>query len=96
MNKKTLESLVKCGAFDWTGCDRAQLFAQVEAAMAAAASSHRDKAQGQVSLFDAFEAAPARPARIDLSVPPWSKAETLAFEKELLGFYVTGHPLDAQ
>ena len=94
VNKKTLESLVKCGAFDWAGVNRAHLFAQIESALAAAASSHRDRAQGQVSLFDTFEAAPPRPTRVDVSAPSWTKAETLGFEKELLGFYVTGHPLD--
>jgi DNA polymerase-3 subunit alpha len=95
VNKKTLESLVKCGAFDWTGLERAALFAQIEGAMAAAASAHKDKASGQGSMFDIFETAPPRPAKKDeIAVPPWSKAEKLAFEKELLGFYVTGHPLD--
>ena len=94
-NRKTLESLVKCGAFDWTGLDRARLFSEIEASLAAAASSQKDKASGQVSLFDAFESAPpARSKKSAAEVPPWSKAETLAYEKELLGFYVTGHPLD--
>ncbi len=94
VNKKTLESLVKCGAFDWTGVERAQLFAQVDPAMAAAASSHRDRASGQVSLFDAFETAAPPPSKSSGRVTPWTSAEKLAFEKELLGFYVTGHPLD--
>jgi DNA polymerase III subunit alpha len=94
VNKKTLESLVKCGAFDWSGIERAQLAAQVDSALAAAASSHKDKAAGQVSLFDTFETAAPAPARTVASVTPWTAAEKLAFEKELLGFYVTGHPLD--
>lgn len=95
VNKKNLEGLVKCGAFDWTGVERAQLFAQLDNALAAAASSHKDRASGQVSLFDMFEtAAPAPSARVATTVQPWTPAEKLAFEKELLGFYVTGHPLD--
>ncbi len=95
LNKKSLECLVKCGAFDWTGRERAELFAEVEGAFAAAASAHRDRASGQVSLFGAFDAAPAPVKRGSTPrVPPWSIAEKLAFEKELLGFYVTGHPLD--
>ncbi len=96
LNKKSLECLVKCGAFDWTGIERAALFAEIESAFAAAASAHRDRASGQVSLFDSLlDAAPA-PAKRSSGprVPPWSIAEKLAFEKELLGFYVTGHPLD--
>ena len=94
VNKKTLESLVKCGAFDWTGVERAELFAHVDPALAAAASSNRDRASGQVSLFDAFETSAPPPARAASRVTPWTSAEKLAFEKELLGFYVTGHPLD--
>jgi len=77
------------------GIERAQIFSQIDNALAAAASSHKDRASGQVSLFDVFEtAAPAPAARAASAVPPWSAAEKLAFEKELLGFYVTGHPLD--
>ena len=94
LNKKSLECLVKCGAFDFTGIERAQLFSEIESAFAAAASSHRDRASGQVSLFDAFDSAPTPVKRSAPRVPPWSTAEKLAFEKELLGFYVTGHPLD--
>jgi DNA polymerase-3 subunit alpha len=95
MNKKALECLVKCGAFDWTGVDRAQLFSEIDSALAAAASAHKDRASGQVSLFDAFETSTPEPRRASSSsVPKWSSTETLGFEKELLGFYVTGHPLD--
>ena len=91
-NRKMLESLVKCGAFDFIGRSRAELFACVEESLAAASASHRDRASGQVSLFDDLPATPPRAARF---VTPWTTHETLAFEKELLGFYVTGHPLDA-
>ena len=95
MNKKALECLVKCGAFDWTGEERAQLCAEIDGALAAASSAHRDRAAGQFSMFEDF-AASASPAKKSSGplVPPWTTAEKLAFEKELLGFYVTGHPLD--
>ena len=94
-NKKTVESLVKCGAFDFLDEERAQLHSEIDVAMAAAASAHRDRASGQISMFDDFAAAaPAAPKRASAKVPPWSHTEKLAFEKELLGFYVTGHPLD--
>jgi DNA polymerase-3 subunit alpha len=95
INKKVLESLVKCGAFDWTGNKRAPLFAEIDAALAASAASQRDRASGQVSLFgdDAPVAGPKRNGSSS-AVAPWPKAEMLAYEKELLGFYVTGHPLD--
>ncbi|MGB8168418.1 MAG: DNA polymerase III subunit alpha, partial [Chthoniobacteraceae bacterium] len=95
LNKKSVECLVKCGAFDWTGIERAQLFSEIDSVIAAAASAHRDRASGQVSLFDDFTAAaPAKKRTMANSVPPYTTAEKLAFEKELLGFYVTGHPLD--
>ncbi len=94
-NKKSVECLVKCGAFDWTGDERSQLFSEIDAALGAAASAHKDRASGQVSLFDMFEAAPKPVKKANAaSAPVWSTAEKLAFEKELLGFYVTGHPLD--
>ncbi|RFC43354.1 MAG: DNA polymerase-3 subunit alpha [Verrucomicrobia bacterium] len=95
VNKKSVESLVRCGAFDWTGMERAELFEEIESAMAAAASISRDRAAGQVSLFDALEAPmPKTKKRSQKTVTPWSPEEKLAAEKELLGFYVTGHPLD--
>jgi DNA polymerase-3 subunit alpha len=96
VNRKSVESLIRCGAFDWTGVDRAEIFAEVVGAMAAAASVGRDRASGQVSLFDALETAPAKPKRgaSAVAVAPWSPEEKLAAEKELLGFYVSGHPLD--
>jgi len=96
VNKKILESLVRAGAFDWDGRHRAALDAAIEGAIGAAASVQRDRASGQVSLFDSFAdlaPAPAKQAE-DLRIPPWSRSEVLAHEKELLGFYVTGHPLD--
>ncbi len=94
-NKKVLESLVRCGAFDFSGIERAELFAAIDGALGCAAAAHRDRAAGQVSLFDTLDS-PAAPARRmgGPVVHPWSAEEKLAAEKELLGFYVTGHPLD--
>ncbi len=95
INKKSVECLVKCGAFDFMGVERAQLFSEIDGAMAAAASAHRDRAAGQSSLFDVFETAPKKSATTAAArVAPWPQNEKLAYEKELLGFYVTGHPLD--
>jgi DNA polymerase-3 subunit alpha len=91
-NRKMLESLVKCGAFDFLGRDRAELFACIEESLAAASASHRDRAAGQASLFGDLPA-PAKP-RTPRMFTPWSEREKMFFEKELLGFYVTGHPLD--
>ena len=91
-NRKMLESLVKCGAFDFLGRERAELFACIEESLAAASASHRDRASGQASLFDELSA-PAQP-RTTRIVTPWPEREKMSYEKELLGFYVTGHPLD--
>ena len=92
-NKKILENLIKCGAFDFLGRERAELFACIDESMAAAAASQRDRASGQVSLFDDMPAPAPRPT--SHRVIPWTEHEKMSYEKELLGFYVTGHPLDA-
>jgi len=99
VNKKILESLVKCGAFDWDGRHRAALFAAIEPAIGAAASVQKDRASGQVSLFDSLSDFAPPPAaknggETENTVEYWTRAEQLTHEKELLGFYVTGHPLD--
>lgn len=94
VNRKIVESLVKCGAFDSFGHSRAALFAGIEQALGAAAVVQRDRASGQASLFDAFDMEEASPAATVPDVPKWPREEMLAYEKELLGFYVSGHPLD--
>jgi len=92
-SRKIIESLVKAGAFDFLGRDRAELFACIEETLAASASSHRDRAAGQVSLFGDLPRPAIVPRHHDYL--RWSEREKMSFEKELLGFYVTGHPLDA-
>ncbi|HXA10529.1 MAG TPA: DNA polymerase III subunit alpha, partial [Chthoniobacterales bacterium] len=92
-NRKIIESLVKAGAFDFLGRDRAELFACIEETLAASASSHRDRAAGQVSLFGDLPHPTI--SRGNREYAQWTGREKLSFEKELLGFYVTGHPLDA-
>ncbi len=92
-NRKILENLIKAGAFDFLGRERAEMFACIDESMAAAASSQRDRASGQVSLFDDMMPPSSKPT--SRRVIPWSEHEKMSYEKELLGFYVTGHPLDA-
>jgi len=92
VNKRVLESLIKCGAFDSLGWKRSQLLAVLDAAVDIAASRQRDRDSGQLGLFGEDAAGAdeiARPALDEL--PP---EELLAMEKEMTGFYVTGHPLD--
>jgi DNA polymerase-3 subunit alpha len=93
LGRKTLEALIKTGACDCFGQTRATLFAQIERTLARAASILSDKQKGQSSLFGALEEkAPPMPEAIS-NLPEWPQHELLAHEKELLGFYVTGHPL---
>jgi DNA polymerase-3 subunit alpha len=93
LGRKTLEALIKTGACDSFGQTRSTLFAQIERTMARAASILSDKQKGQSSLFGALEEkAPPMPESIS-NLPEWPQHELLAHEKELLGFYVTGHPL---
>ncbi|MGB6221362.1 DNA polymerase III subunit alpha [Haloferula sp.] len=97
VNKRILENLAKAGAFDWTGETRAGICARLEQVCASASSAQKDRAAGQVALFDTMDYGGA-PAVSNTSgavaVEEWSKDERLVMEKELLGFYVTGHPLD--
>jgi len=94
VTRKTLEALIKCGACDSFGETRASMFAALDRVMARAASAAADRLRGQVSLFGMMEE-PAATAKVEKSaqLAEWPQHELLAHEKELLGFYVTGHPL---
>jgi DNA polymerase III subunit alpha len=94
VNRKVLEGLIKCGACDCLGQTRATLFAQIERTLARASSVIADRQRGQSSLFGVLEekTAAAMPEALT-SLTEWPEHELLAYEKELLGFYVTGHPL---
>ncbi len=95
MNKRVIESLIKAGALDTMG-SRAALMKAVDKAMERAQKSQKDAAQGQHGLFGLFNEAPA-PGRDADELPrtaDWEEGERLANEKEVLGFFVSGHPLD--
>ncbi len=100
MNKKLLESLVKSGACDDFGSNRAELLTHIDGALAQASANARDRDAGQASLLDLL--GPMQPVTKKTtstssrsnSVPEWPLRERLNYEKELLGFYITGHPLD--
>jgi DNA polymerase-3 subunit alpha len=95
MNKRVIESLIKSGALDSLG-KRGPLMAAVDKAMERAQKAQRDAAQGQAGLFGLFNDAPAAGAAGDdlPRVSDWEEGERLANEKEVLGFFVSGHPLD--
>ncbi len=93
VNKRVLESLIKSGAFDGVAPNRAAMMAVVDKTIEYGARAQRDKLSGQTGLFaDVTSASVEEPALP--SVPAWSKKESLAFEKEALGFYASGHPLE--
>ena len=93
VNRKVLEALIKSGACDAFGETRATLWHSLDRVLARASHAAQDRARGQTSLFGMLSE-PAE-ARLDAHPrqPEWPAAERLAAEKELLGFYVTGHPL---
>jgi DNA polymerase-3 subunit alpha len=98
-NKRMVESLIKCGAFDSTGHKRRQLMTCCEEIMDKAQKRQRERASGQANLLEQFEQTD-RVARngggSDDSLPEmpeWDHKELLANEKETIGFYITGHPL---
>jgi DNA polymerase-3 subunit alpha len=93
LTRKPLEALIKTGACDCFGQSRATHFAQIERTMARAASILSDKQKGQSSLFGALEEKSAPMPERESNLPEWPQHELLVHEKELLGFYVTGHPL---
>jgi DNA polymerase III subunit alpha len=96
MNKRVIESLIKAGALDSMG-RRGQIFAGIDKAMESAQKAQKDAAQGQAGLFGLFDEGPAQGGKNghDLpNVPDWEEGERLANEKEVLGFFVSGHPLD--
>lgn len=92
-NKKVLESLIQSGAMDSLDGNRNQLLSALEVATAYAASVAKSKATNQSSLFDDVEEEESLVPKLQ-DQPDWETAQKLAKEKELLGFYVSGHPLD--
>jgi len=95
INKRLMEALIKVGAFDFTGEDRAAMFARIDSVLSNAAGRQKEKKAGVVSLFGDEELGSARNPLPGATAPePWSKEQIMAFEKELLGFFVSGHPLD--
>jgi len=96
MNKRVLESLCKAGALDAFG-NRSQVMTALDKAMERAQKSQKDAAAGQHGLFGMFDEGPAATSSDDLalpSAPEWDEHTRLQNEKEVLGFFVSGHPLD--
>ncbi len=93
VNKRVIESLIQAGAFDSVSKHRAQLLASLDVATNYGQTLQEDKRRGQTSLFDLSGETKVVPAPKMAEVPEWPISEILSKEKEMLGFYVSGHPL---
>lgn len=100
VNRRVFEGLIKCGAFDSFGKPRDVLFANIDKAMERGQSQQRDRDSGQMSLLSMF-GAPATKQNYQTGYDSvsgdaeWTEKKQLSYEKESLGFYITGHPLDS-
>ncbi|GAA0712940.1 DNA polymerase III subunit alpha [Halomonas sp. IOP_14] len=100
MNKRTLEALIRSGALDTLGPNRAVLFAAMEDALKAAAQNHANQNLGMLDMFgDAFAAADESDGDSNvyaeyINAREWTDRERLSGEKDTLGLYLTGHPID--
>ncbi|MEW6489743.1 MAG: DNA polymerase III subunit alpha [Thermodesulfobacteriota bacterium] len=96
VNRKVIESLIQCGAFDSLGGNRAQYLAYLDRALERAAAVQKDRARGQTNLFDLL-AGPGKEPGVSADdlpdVPPLSATDQLRAEKEVLGMFLSGHPL---
>ena len=95
-NKKVIESLIKCGAFDSFGLHRAQMVVMLDKTLEISSKLKRERNSRQLSFFDTGAGQENGFSCIDKEIPQikeWPETEILSFEKDMLGFYVTGHPL---
>ena len=95
MNKRTIENLIKSGAFDCFPANRRQMMMVYGPIADQAAQKKKKEFAGQMSLFDFVPEEEKAAFRIRIpDVPEYQKEDLLAFEKEVLGFYISGHPLE--
>ncbi len=96
VNKKVLEALIKCGAFDSTGAKRSQMMAVLEDVVEHGSRIQKEKADCQLDLFADSGMGTSLPVSIPKlpDMEEWEDTHLLELEKEALGFYITGHPMD--
>ncbi|MGB7950448.1 MAG: DNA polymerase III subunit alpha [Candidatus Binatia bacterium] len=97
VNRRVIESLIKCGAFDLTQISRARMLGTLDEAMRSGQAFQRDSQSNQIDIFGLLggeSKAPRQRSDFYGQVEEWSAQQSLAFEKEALGFYISGHPLD--
>ena len=95
VNRRILENLIKCGAMSSLQGNRAQLTAMLENAMESGQRAWKDRQSGQAGLFGMVADQPAHQEHPLPLLPDWTPQQKLSSEKEVIGIYVTGHPLDA-
>ena len=98
VNRKVIESLIKAGAFDSMGGRRAQYMAVLDQALDQAKAVQRDRLSGQMNLFGLAQPADQEDTDTEIELPEvedWPELEKLGFEKETVGFFLTGHPLES-
>ncbi|MGA2192486.1 MAG: DNA polymerase III subunit alpha, partial [Nitrospirota bacterium] len=94
VNRRVIEGLIRCGAFDSTSVPRARMTAVLDTAMDGGNQLARERQAGQSSIFDLMCDAGGKDAHEEYpDIPEWHEGELLAYEKETIGFYITGHPL---
>jgi DNA polymerase-3 subunit alpha len=93
VNKRVIESLIKCGAFDSTGAKRSRMTAALESALEYGQRVQKERNDPQMGLFDLADDQPGINAPALPEIGEWEGKQFLAFEKEALGFYLSGHPL---
>ncbi|KPK98435.1 MAG: DNA polymerase III subunit alpha [Omnitrophica WOR_2 bacterium SM23_72] len=94
-NRKVLESLIKCGAMDSFHMTRAQMFAGLNIIMESASRQQKERAKGQLSFFDHGFSQNGFKGNVENlpMIKEWPEPQLLSFEKDMLGFYISGHPL---
>jgi DNA polymerase-3 subunit alpha len=96
VNRRVIESLIKAGAFDTLGHSRAHLVSGLDTALESGQRDQREREQGQGSIFDLMGGSTlpvVEPTAVDPPIPEWDSDQLLLYEKEVLGFYLSGHPL---
>ncbi len=94
-NRKVIESLIKCGAFDGLKLHRSQLMVALDKALEVASTMQKDRSRGQFSFFDSSDTDTSFRRKFEQipNIKEWPESQLLSFEKDMLGFYITGHPL---
>ncbi|MBR5244423.1 MAG: DNA polymerase III subunit alpha, partial [Clostridia bacterium] len=94
LNKRVLENLIRCGAFDSMGARRAQLLQVYESVLDAESNASKRNLEGQIDLFSDFQQESAPPVATLPNIPEFSRRELLNMERETCGLYLSGHPME--